>query len=215
MPLAPWAAAALIGAAGSVVSNIWNAREAEKNRQFQERMSSTAHGREVADLKRSGLNPLLSRMGSGASSPGGDRAQMEDVGRGATSAMQARMISAQLELTRAQEQKTVAETQGIVRQNQELHSGSTDRLDLLRAQAEFARGTVTQQRELMPSILAKAQEEVSLVANSARAAKARALLDEAAETGALNQAEFEKVIGEAGPWVKFLLNALNAFRRPR
>lgn len=57
-------------------TNAANADQAFNQMAFQERMSNTAHTREVADLKNAGLNPILS-ANAGASSPNGAQGVMQ------------------------------------------------------------------------------------------------------------------------------------------
>ena len=48
----------------------FNAQEAQKQRDWEERMSNTAHQRELQDFKAAGINPAITAMGgNGAATP--------------------------------------------------------------------------------------------------------------------------------------------------
>ena len=74
-------AAAIAGAglASTFLGNHSAKKEAERNRDWQEKMSNTSIQRRMADLKAAGLNPLLAveSAGSGASTPSGAQANLQ------------------------------------------------------------------------------------------------------------------------------------------
>jgi len=77
-PAAYIAGSSLMGMYGQGQANQANWDNARAAEAFSERMSSTAHQREVADLTKAGLNPILS-VNAGASSPQGNMSQSENV----------------------------------------------------------------------------------------------------------------------------------------
>lgn len=64
--------AAIIAFIGAIATGVAGARQAKKQREWQLNLANTSHQREVADLRKAGLNPILSGLGgSGAQTPQG------------------------------------------------------------------------------------------------------------------------------------------------
>lgn len=114
MPIDPVTGAALVGVAGNLLGGFFgdsaSAKAAKNAARMNEMYAKKAHQWEVEDLRKAGLNPILSGTGGGgANVAAAPVAQTGNLGRGIS---QAATTAAQLKLIQAQTENVDADTRG-------------------------------------------------------------------------------------------------------
>lgn len=208
---------ALLGHSGASAQNAANARQAQLNRDFQERMSSTAYQRAVKDMQSAGLNPALAYQQGGASAPTGSTAHMENtLSQAAGSAQRAATVAQELQNMRDTGRSIRAQASKSEAEANQIRLESAARLVEVQERGALANASANNIRQLFPALyrehtargeLSEAQWKLLMqtlplhVANmravgaretaSARNLNASALLSELLAPGARNRAAAE------------------------
>lgn len=184
----------MFGKEGQEESNAANAKAAQKQMDFQERMSNTSYQRGMADMKKAGLNPMLAFMKGGASVPdgakytaGNEMASLAD-GLSHVNLQQNELLEASTAKTMADTQKSQAEADLASAQAAEARA----RTPTYEESIKLTRAQVDEIKEKIPQIAS------STDLNRTQAAKVAVEVENAWKQGKLLDAQTEDALARAG-----------------
>lgn len=142
MAIDPYIVGAGISAVGGYLANQQTKRSVRDQMAFQERMSNTAVQRQMADMRKAGINPILAARYGGASSPAGASYVARNIGADAVQGYQqtssAKQMQQQTKLAAEQTRKVKYEVENMLPQQWQKLMSEIDKIDseVLRTQAE-------------------------------------------------------------------------------
>lgn len=107
----PAIGAGIASLGSQLLGSVFNAWQAKKDRDFQERMSNTAYQRSVADMEKAGINPAL-MYGQGqapASTPGGSSATAAAPSLSMSELLESKRLQSEIDLNEASAERERAE----------------------------------------------------------------------------------------------------------
>lgn len=214
------AAAALIPAGASVIgglisafgqgqTNAANAREAQRTRDFQERMRATQYQTAVDDMRKAGLNPALAYQQGGSGTPTGATATMQNpAADAASSAHSAASLLAQYQQMR----KTAAEINNV----QDTNAGIRLQNQILQYKwmSDVLGYEVT--RETLPAVIRRIKAETDASVSGAKEAESSARIRQLEIPEAEAIASFYRsIFGKASPYLNSGAAVLRGLRLPQ
>ncbi len=125
---------AAIGSAIGSIGSFFGKREqnrankeiARRQMDFQERLSNSAYQRSMADMRKAGLNPILSYKQGGASTPAGAGIPaVDEIGPAVSSAQHTMRLASDIKLQSAQGKQSQATTEAQKALARDLHNRAT------------------------------------------------------------------------------------------
>jgi len=177
---------ALIGGAIGLGESIWSARRAD-----------SAHQREVRDLQRAGLNPILSARGAGS-----DVGDVSGASRGVGAGLAVQRARAEIELLQAQAYSARSSGRQAAVMAADIESqAASGRYESVRSGADLAALSVQEKQTQLKLLTRQIEADIRSKVASAAQAEALAVLSKLAVPGAENTAELELQLRKLAPGI--------------